>query len=193
VRRHDPRGPQAGHRAERGGDHRHGGQVAHHHVEARQRRHVGEAHVLQRLDAAPAAGAVHQPDERQPQLVGHPLGVDRLLPDRRVRSPAAHGEVIALHDRAPAFDPPLADHDVGGREVHELAVVAVDALAGDRSGLVEAVAVEQALDPLAHRQAPRGVLALHALLAAETPGELLPTAKLLELWLPAHRRPQPTP
>ena len=83
-------------------------------------------------------------------------------------------------------DPALPDHHVGRQEGLELAVLAVGRLAGDRARLVEAALVEQPLDPLPHRQPPAGVLALHALLAAHPPRQLLAAAQLLELRLPVH-------
>ena len=117
VRADHARGAEPGHRPERRGRHRHDREVLHHEVEAGQRRHVREAHLLERLDAAAAARAVHEPDERQPQVVRHALGVDGLLPDRGVGGAAADGEVVALHDRAAAVDASLADDRVRGQEL----------------------------------------------------------------------------
>ena len=93
--------PRPGDRPQRGRHHRHRGEVLDQ-VEAGQRRDVGEAHLLERLDAAAATGAVHEPDERQPQVVRHALRVDGLLPDGGVGGAAADGEVVALHDRTAA-------------------------------------------------------------------------------------------
>ena len=50
------------------------------------------------------------------QVVREPLGPHHLLPDRGVGGAAADGEVVALHDRAPALDPALPDHHVRGQE-----------------------------------------------------------------------------
>ena len=47
--------------------------------------------------------------------------------------------------------------------------------------------VEQPLDALAHGEPPAGVLALHPLVAAHPPRQLLAAAQLLQLGLPAHR------
>ena len=116
VRAHHARGAEPRDRAERGGRHRHDRQVLHHEVEAGQRRHVREAHVLERLDAAAAAGAVDEPDEREPEVVRHALGEDGLLPDRGVGRAAADREVVALHDGAAAVDAALADDRVGRQE-----------------------------------------------------------------------------
>jgi hypothetical protein len=100
VRADDAGGAQARSGAEGG---RHDGDdrlVLDHEVEARQRRHVREAHLLERLDRAAASRAVDKPHERQAQVVREPLRVDGLLPDRRVRRPAADREVVALDDGA---------------------------------------------------------------------------------------------
>ena len=186
VRADRARRAETRHRPERRGRHRNDREVLHDEVEAGQRRHVGEAHLLERLDAPAAARAVHEPDERQAQVVREALGVDGLLPDRGVRRAAAHGEVVALHDRAPPVDAALADDRVGRQELGQLAVVAVCPAAGERPGLVEAPLIEEPLDPLPNRQAPGRVLALDPLLAAHPPRELLAPAQLLELGLPGH-------
>ena len=114
----------------------------------------------------------------------HPLGVDHLLPDRRVGGPAADGEVVALHDDAAALDLALADHHVGRQEVLQLALVVVGADAGQRAGLVEGARVEEPVDPLADGQLPGGALALDALLAAHPPRERLAPSQLLQLGFP---------
>ena len=135
-------------------------------VEAGQRRDIGEAHLLARLDAAAAARAVHEADERQPEVVRHALRVDGLLPDGRVGGAAADGEVVALHHRTAAADPSLTDDGVGRQEAGQLAVLAIGPAAGERTGLVERARVEEPLDPLTNRQ----------------PARLMP-------WRPAPRRP----
>jgi hypothetical protein len=124
-------------------------------VEAGQRRHVGEPHLLQRLHAAPTAGAVDEPDQWQAEVVRHPLGVDRLLPDGCVGGPAADREVVALEHRPASVDPALADHDVGGQEVGQLAVGVVGPLSREDAGLVKGVRVEEELDPLADGEPAR--------------------------------------
>ena len=53
---------------------------------------------------------------------------------------------------------------------------------------MEAARVEQPLQALAHGEPAGRVLALHALVAAHLPGQLLAAAQLLELGLPAHGR-----
>ena len=188
VAEDDARGAEPGARPERGGDDRDAREVLDHQVEARQRRHVGEAHGLERLDAAPAAGAVDQAHERDAQLVGGALGPHHLLPDGGVGRPAADGEVVGLDHRAAPVDAALADDRVGRQEARQLARVVVLALAGEAPGLVEAAGIEQALDALAHGELAGGVLARDALGPAHLARELLAAAQLVELGLPRHRQ-----
>ena len=133
VRGDDARGAEPGHRPERRGHDRDAREVRDRQLEAGHERHVGEAHLLERLDAAAAAGAVDEPHERQPHVVGEPLGVDHLLPDRRVGGAAADGEVVALDDGAAALDPPWPTTMFAGGEAGQLAVVVVGADAGERA------------------------------------------------------------
>ena len=186
VRGDHPRRAQPRHRPERRRHHRHARQVRDRQLHAGDERHVRVAHLLERLDRAAAARPVHEPHQRQPQVVREPLGVDHLLPDGGVGRAAADGEVVALHDRRAALDLALPADHVGRGERAELAVLVVGRAARQRAGLVERARVEQPLDPLAHRPAARGVLARHPLLAAHLAGERLAAAQLLELGLPAH-------
>jgi hypothetical protein len=182
---HHPRRSQARHRTQRGAHDRDPREVRDDQLEGRERRDVGEPHRLQRLDAAAPARAVHQPDERDAQVAGHPLGERHLLPDRGVRRASADREVIALHDRPPTVDPPAAHDHVGGGEVGQLAILVV-ARAGQYAGLVEGARVDQALDALTHRQPTAVVLPGHPLGAAHAVRELLAAAQLAQLGLPAH-------
>ena len=131
VAEDDARGAEPRAWPERGGDDRDAREVLDHQVEARQRRDVGEAHGLERLDAAPAAGAVDQAHERDAQLVGGALGPHHLLPDGGVGRPAADGEVVGLDHRAAPVDAALADDRVGRQEARQLARAVVLALARD--------------------------------------------------------------
>jgi len=185
---HDARGSQPRHRAERRSHHGDARQVGRRELEAGHERDVGEAHVLERLHAAAAPRPVDQADQRQAQIVRHPLGVDHLLPDRGVGRSAADGEVVALDDRAAAVDPPLADHHVGGKEVLQVTVCAVGGLARQLAGLVEAAFVEEAADSLAHIQLAAGVLAGNALLAPHPSRQPLTPPKVFQLGLPGHAR-----
>ena len=78
-------------RPERRRDDGHAREVLDRELEARKRRDVAEAHRLERLDAAAAARAVDEPDQRHAQLVRGLLGPDRASarsrrpPRRRAR------------------------------------------------------------------------------------------------------------
>ena len=63
------------------------------------RGHVGAPGLLVGLDAAAAAGAVDEPDDRQAQLPGHPLAVDLLGVDGGIGRAATHGEVVSARPR----------------------------------------------------------------------------------------------
>jgi hypothetical protein len=114
------------------------------------------------------ATSIHEPRERQSQVVRHPLGVDHLLPDRRVGRAAADREVVGLDHQPAPVRLALPDDHVRGHERVELPVLAV---AGDAAG---------------------GVLALHARGAVRVrrgvAGERLAAAQLLELRFPGHGR-----
>ena len=192
VRRHHARRPEPRHGPERRGHHGHDRHVLHGDLHPGHVRHVGEAHLLERLDRAAAARAVDEPRQRQPQVVRHPLRVDHLLPDRGVRGAAADREVIRLHDEPAPVGLALPDDHVGRHERLELAVGAVARDAGQRARLVEGPRIEQPLDPLADGQLARGVLAIDARGAvgvrAWVGRECLAPAQLLELGLPRHGR-----
>src|SRR4051794_35486538 len=119
--------------------------------------------------------------------MGHALGEHHLLPDGGIGGAAADREVVALHHHPATLDPTAAHDHVGRREVGQLAVL-VAAHPGQSARLVKRAGVEQALDPLAHREPPAGVLPGHALGSAHPAGQSLATAELLELWLPGHRQ-----
>ena len=150
--------------------------------------HVGEAHRLERLDAAAAAGAVDEAHERDAQLVREPLGLDHLLPDRGVGGAAAHGEVVALDDRAPAVDPALADDHVRGQEVAR-------ARRPRRSRPCRRARRSRGSVPASNRRSIRSRTVRRPLACWRStrssppisPRQLLAAAQLLELGLPAHR------
>jgi hypothetical protein len=189
VAEHDPGRAEAGARPQRRRDDGHAREVLGDQVEAGQRRDVGEAHGLQALDGAAAAGPVDQAHERLAQLVGGALGPHHLLPDGGVRGPAADGEVVGLDDGAAPVDATLADDHVGGHEALELAVLVVGADAGEPAGLVEGSVVEQPVDALADRELALRALARDALLTAHLVRQRLPAAEFLELGLPGHGTP----
>ncbi len=187
----EPRRAQARDRAEPQRHDRHGAHVLHHPVPGRIGRHVGVALGLDGLDRAAAAGAVDQPHQRDAQLVRHLLGLHLLAADRGIGRPAAHGEIVAAdHDRA-AFDPAAPEHEIGGLKRLDLAVGAVFGPAGQRADLVEAAGIEQQVDPLAHGEAARIVLALDLVGPAHVPRERLAAAQFFDFGFPAHAPPRP--
>ena len=107
--------------------------------------------------------------------------------DGGVGRAAAHGEVVAADDHRPPVEPRPTEHEVGRRELDELAGVGVvGGPAGEGADLVEAARVAEGVDALAHGQLARGVLALDLVLPAHAPGERLAAAELLDLRLPRH-------
>ncbi len=136
-----------------------------------------------------AARALDQADQRQAQVVRHPLALVVLAPDGRVGRAAAHGEVVAAdHDRA-AVDLGAPEHEVRRGEGDQVVVRVVARAAGDLADLVEAAGVGELGDALEDRQAPAVVLALHALGPAQLRGELLAPSQLVQLLLPIHAAP----
>ena len=113
VRCRHPGRAQAGHRAEGQRHGRHHGQVVDDHLPARVGRHIGATLGVEALDAAAAAGAVDQADDRQAQLVGHLLGVDLLLGDGGVGRAAPDGEVVAADHHRAAVDAAPTHDEVG--------------------------------------------------------------------------------
>src|SRR6185436_10307032 len=186
VRRGEVGGAEAGDRAEaerHARDRRH---VAHDPLPAVDPRHIGAARRLDRLHGAAAAGALDQSDQRQAQVVGHPLALVVLAANGRVGRAAAHGEVVAAdHDRPPV-DLGAAEHEVRRRERDEIILRVVSRAAGDLADLVEAAGVGELGDALENRQAAAVVLALHALGPAQLRGELLAAPQLVQLLLPVH-------
>ena len=188
MRHHRPRRAQPGDRAEAQRHHRHRGQVVHHQIPAGVGRDVGEPVLLQHFDAAAAPGPLDQPDQRHPQLVGEPLGVDLLLHDPGVGRTAAHGEVVAAEHHAAPLEPRGADHEVGRGEAGQL-TVHIGRRPGQRADLVETARVGEPGDPLADGQPAGGVLARDLLRTAHRLRERAPPRQLVDLGLPAHDSP----
>jgi hypothetical protein len=111
-----------------------------------------------------------------------------LALDGRVGGAPAHGEVVAAHHHRPAVDARAPEHEVRGREVHQVVALVVLGAAGDLADLVERARVDEPLDALPDRQAPTIVLPLHPLGPAERFGEGLTAAQLVHLRLPVHGR-----
>src|SRR6185295_1238067 len=136
---------------------------------------------------AAAARALDHADEGQPQIMRHALALVVLALDRGVGGAATHGEVVASdHDR-PAVDLGAAEHEIRGRELHEVVVLVVLGAAGDLADLVEARGIGELGDALADGETAAVVLTLDALGPAELLGERLAPAELVHLLLPVHR------
>ena len=145
-------GAEPGHRAEAERHPRNDADVGHDPFPAVDGRHVGAPRRLDGLDRAAAAGAFHQANERESQVVSHPLAHVVLALDGRVRGAAAHGEVVAADDDRAALDAGAAEDEVRRRERLEVVLVVVGGAAGDLAELVEAARIGQPIDALTDRQ-----------------------------------------
>jgi hypothetical protein len=154
--------------------------------DAKLTRQVGAAGRLDGLDRAAAARTFDDAHDRQPQLLRHALGEDRLHGDGGIGRASAHREVVAQHDDGTAVDPGAAHDAVGGRERGELPGLVVLGLAGDGSDLVKAFPIDQAVDALAHREPAAVVLALHLVRPAHLARHALALSQFVELALPTH-------
>ena len=81
VRRDHAHRAEPGHRTQARADHRHFAEHRGDGVPGRIRRHVGASDLLDGLDAAAAAGAVHQPDHRDAQAARQLLAVPHFVAD----------------------------------------------------------------------------------------------------------------
>ena len=187
MARHQPRGPEPRDGAEPEADDRNGREVRDRVLPSDGLAHVGAAFGLDGLDRAAAPGAVDEPHEGEAKLAGHLLRRHHLVPDRRIRRSAPHREVVAFDHHPAAVEVAPAVDEVGGPEPGEAPFLVVGGDPRDRADLVEGPGVEEPVHPLAHRELPLPVVARDLLRAAHLADELLPSAKLLELGLPACR------
>ena len=127
VARRQARRAEPGHRAEPERDDRHEAHIRRRvvigQVRADPARQVGAPGGLDRLDRAAAARALDDADDRQPQIVRHLLGHQRLFADRRVGRAAAHREIVADDDDRAAVDPGAAHHAVRRHQLDQPAVL----------------------------------------------------------------------
>ena len=121
MRRRQPRRAEACNRAQPKTHHRHARQVRHRvPIPARAADaagQIGRALGLDRLHRAAAAGAFDHTDDRQPEIMRHLLGHQRLCRDRRIGGAAAHRKIVADHDHRAAVDPRAAEHAIRRRQV----------------------------------------------------------------------------
>ena len=108
MARRQPRRAEARDRAQPKADHRHARHVGDRvPVPARAADaagQIGRALGLDRLHRAAAAGTFDHADDRQPEIMRHLLGHQRLGRDRGIGRAAAHGKVVADHDHRAAVD-----------------------------------------------------------------------------------------
>ena len=152
-------------------------------------RQVGGALGLDGFYRAAAAGAFDHADDRQPEIVRHLLGHQRLCRDRRVRRAAAHGKIVADHDHRAAIDLAAAEHAVRRRQVGEFAVVVIFADAGNRADLVEGFCIDQLVDALADGEPALVALPLDLVNASHLARERFAAGEVVEFRLPVHSYP----
>ena len=115
---------------------------------------------------------------RQTQLQRHLLRRKPLAWNRRVRRPAAHGEVVSRKHDGTVIDPSGPKHEIRWREVRQVAVLVV---LGDASGLadlVERAGIGDRVDPLADGQLAKVMLAFDLVGAPECLSERLAAPQL---------------
>lgn len=122
----------------------------------------------------------------------HLLGNQRLFADRRVGRAAAHRKVVADHDDRAAVDRGAAHHAIGRGQIDEPALDVVSRAAGYGADLVEAAAVDEAINALAHGELVGVVLPLDLVGAAELRREALALAQFVQFRLPAHYALRPS-
>ena len=180
------RGAHARCRAQRQRHHRHRVQILDDIFPARHGRHIGEAHVLQALDGAAAAGAVDHPDHRDAKRVRHFLTLGELAVQRRIGGPAAHGKVVGRGDHRAPLDIGAAEDQVARRKILERSVLGIGAAPGDLADLAKAAFVDNAGNPGPRIELAAAMLARHFLLAAHFFGKALAFGQFLKFGLPGH-------
>ncbi|MOA22057.1 hypothetical protein D3C78_1425870 [compost metagenome] len=106
------RGAQARHRTQGQRHDRYGGQVLRHQGPHAQLGQQGVALDFDIAHRTATARAVHQPQERQAQVVRHAFGLDQLVADRAVVGAATHGEIIGGHHHRPPLHLGAANQQV---------------------------------------------------------------------------------
>src|SRR5262249_54626153 len=144
---------------------------------------VGAPGRFDRLDRAAAARTLDDADDRQPQIVRHLLGHQRLFADRRVGRAAAYGEIVADPDDRPSVDLRAAHHAIRRDQLLQFALFVVLRPAGDRTDLVKAAAIDEPVDALAYGEPASLVLALDLVGAAQLARLPLAFAQFVEFRL----------
>ena len=131
------------------------------------------SHFFDVLDRTAATRAVNQPHQRNPQVIGHLFGEDHLVADGAIVGAPPHREVVPHHHGRLGVDACSAHDHIGGHHILELSILVVLTCASQHADLDEGVWVSQAIDPLAHRQFARIVLASHLVFPTHFQGQLL--------------------
>src|SRR5262249_23098178 len=100
-------------------------------------------------------------------------------------------EVIARDDDRTAIDTRSAHHAIAGGEFLELAVLVVLRDARDAAYLVERLAIDEPIDPLAHRVAATRVLPLDFVGTAQLVRSRRPAPQLIDLRIQVLRNSSP--
>ncbi len=141
------------------------------------------------LDGAAAAGAFDHANDRQPEVMRHLLGHQRLCGNRGVGGAAAHGKVVAHHDHGTAVDLAAAEHAVRRRQVLEFVLLVVLTDTGDRADLVKTVWINDLVDTLANGEPALVMLTLDLVNASHLARERFAPGEVVELRLPVHSYP----
>ncbi len=181
-----PGGADTGHGSQRQRDRWRNRQVPNHRLPAAHLGYVGSPGHLYGLHGSAAAHAVDETHVGKPQLGGQALCLEPFADDRRVSGTATYREVVSRKNHRAAVDLRGAEHEVGGSELVEIAVVVILSDAGQGADLLERAGIADGGDPLADRQLVEFVLARDLLGATHLVGELLALAQLTNFFLPAH-------
>src|SRR6267154_2926323 len=150
---------------------------------------IGGSLGLDGLHRTAAAGTFDDADDRQTEIVRHLLGHQGLGGDRGIGGAATHGEIVADHHNRPAIDLAAAEHAIGGSQIFELAALVIFGRTGNRADLVEALFIDQLVDPLADGEPALVALPLDLVNAAHLARERFAPGEVVELRLPVKRRP----
>ena len=150
---------------------------------------IGGSPGLDGLHRTAAAGTFDDADDRQTEIVRHLLGHQGLGGDRGIRGAATHGEIVADDHNRPAIDLAAAEHAIRGRQIFEFAALVIFGGTGNRADLVEAVFIDQLVDPLADGEPALVALPLDLVNASHLARERFAPGEVVELRLPVHSYP----
>src|SRR3982074_909224 len=152
-------------------------------------RQVGRALGFDCFHRAAAAGAFDDADDRQPEIMRHLLGHQRLCGNRGICRAAAYREIVADHDHRAAVDLAAAEYAIGRRQVGEFAALVIFGDAGNRPDLVESFWIDQFVDALANGEPALVALPLDLVNASHLARERFAPGEVVEFRLPVHSFP----